>query len=195
MKSTKNLEFIREFTKKLHRSLLPLEDNICKLEDLVFFIDPRKSFFFILSINAPFFILNYFHISIVSIFLFGLGIYFSYSHFYRFIINKFNSIYLKQKINEINPQGNIKRFNIAQISAVIGTILYAFFYLLTAAIDGLTKKNLVINICTLFIMSFLYFFFISIPDILLICLFVNLILFIPFFMQKKVQSVISHICS
>ena len=181
------IELSRSVTKKLHRSLLPYEDDIYKLEDIVLFLNPRSSFIFFISINLLFFIIYIFHTSVYSIFFVVLGFHFA------FIFTNFKKVYslfLEKKIYEIEPERKIKRFNIAQISALIGTIVYVVIYLLKKTFNSTIECNLTIILIVLLVLIIFFRFFLSISDLIFCCFTLNLVLLLPFLLQSKTTQLI-----
>lgn len=181
------MQIARSVTKKLHLAMLPYEDDIYKFEDLVFFLNPEKTLFFFISINIPFIILYFAHLSFYSIIFIFQGLYFaSYCSDFK----AYYSIFLEKKINDIESELNFKRFNIAQISALIGTCFFTVLFFLQRSLNGLFRQNMKVILETLFFLILFFSFFFMISDLFLCWVTMHIILLLPLLLQKNLIRLI-----
>ena len=177
----------------LHRALVPHEETIYKLEDVLLFFHPAKAVILFLLVNLTFFGLYWLGLTAYSTIFLALAVY----HLLPTVLSPLASILgplvLPDHVSEVTGNSAISRYNIAQISAFVGTVYYVIEGAIASAGRCLRQKQILPMLVVLFALMFLFYLFLSFSDAFIVWFFINGVLLLPFLSQLRLSSAFDKI--
>ena len=170
------MESSKVAAKELYDDLLPHEQTVLKIEDvLAFNTSIWRGIVVILLANIIYVVCWVSNFSCYSGIFLALGICLSIN-LWGPIVAKF---LLPAQLEDEKP-----RFDLKEMCAAYGTVVYLIESLKNTAINGLKNLVLVDMLMSAFVLLLLFYLFISIPDSILGFLALNTVLFLPYFQLK-----------
>lgn len=182
------MEAAKQFAQAVYNKLKIHEEDFYKLEDVCLFINRRNSIIAFAFINLAFFGLYLLHLTSYSYIFIFLGLYFVAQYFLPIVGPIFRKLLFASKVQDIPPDAQQQRYTIKEVSATAGTIYFLAHKEITRSFEGIETKQSFSMFLTLFILNFVFYFFLSIPDPLTIFFLLNGLLLLPYLLQQKLSK-------
>lgn len=186
------MQSAKEFAQTVYDKIQPNEEDFNKIQDILLFFNKKKSIIVLVGINLILYALYFLGLSCYSIFFLCLGLYFA-SPFYLPVILPILRTFILGSKTEVILDPNTERYTVQEFSAFCGTVKYQFNAQLINARAGIENKSSFLMFGTLFVLNFLFFLFLSVPDPITIFLVINGCLLLPMLLQKSFSKQITQI--
>ena len=166
--------------KIIHGYLLPFEEEIMKLQDIMFLRRKKAAALLLFEINAAFFLLYLFRPNTVLIAELIYVIYQSRDYFYK----KINKRYFRSKIVDLKKNYKEIRYSVAEISAFIQSCIFFSKEILNYSVQIIFSFDLPKIIFVITLLASLTIIFSIIGDIVIFWILGNLFFFLPLIYSK-----------
>lgn len=180
----------KQFAQSIYDKIKPKEDDFDKIQDILLFYNKKKSIIVFVALNLIFIALYLLKFSCYSYFFLFLGLYFAFPLYAPVILPVLRTFIFGEKA-DIDP--GRQRYTVQEFSAFCGTVKYQFECQLVNARAGIENKSAFLMFGTLFVLNFIFFSFLSLPDSLTLFIIFNGCLLLPLLLQKSFSQQIEQI--
>lgn len=186
------MQSAKQFAQSVYDKIKPKEEDFNRIQDLLLFFNKKRSIIVFVGINLIFLALYFLRLSCYSYFFLFLGLYFASPFYVPIILPIFRTFIFGDKV-EISPESESQRYTVQEFSAFCGTVKYQANAQLVNARAGIENKSAFLMFGSLFVLNFVFFLFLSIPDALTVFIILNGCLFLPLLLQKSFSQQITNI--
>lgn len=188
-----SLQTAKALAGAIHRAILPHEETVYKLEDVLLFFHPPKAVALFAVVNLLFLAIYSLGLTAYSVIFLCLAAYYLLPTVLAPVVGALSKAILADKVVEIPADSKVSRYNIAQLSAFVGTVYYVIEGRVAGARRSLRQKELLPMLLVLFMLMFLFYLFLSFNDTLITWFFVNWVLLLPFLSQVQLSGALTKI--
>ena len=190
-----SLQTAKALAGAIHRALLPHEEAVYKLEDVLLFFHPPKAAILFVLVNLAFLGIYYLGLTAYSVIFLVLAAYHLLPTVLAPVVGVLSKLVLADKVCEVPADSKVSRYNIAELSAFIGTVYYVIEGRVASARRCLKQKEFLPMFVVLFMLMFLFYLFLSFNDTVTTWFLVNGALLLPFASQMRLSGVFDKLGS